>query len=151
MRRPARLFLTVRLGHDSVILKNMHVKKKERIFEYHKVINLIHQVQFSSEASKVETAGYLRARVTGTLSNYPCIRQLNFIMVNSRLSLALRIKFLDATFKSPVNAQSSDFNSQIRPLCELLYTRQWTFGVHKESVNFSSEATIRFSNNVLCN
>ena len=68
MRRPARLFLTVRLGHDSVILKNTHVKKKERIFEYHKVINLIHQVQLSSEERKIETARYLSARVTGTLS-----------------------------------------------------------------------------------
>lgn len=70
IRRPARLFLTVRLGHDSVTLKNTYVKKKKkkRIFEYHKVTNLIHQVQFSSEKSKVETAGYLGARVTGTLS-----------------------------------------------------------------------------------
>jgi hypothetical protein len=67
IKRPAHLFLTVRPGHDSVILKNTH-KKRERIFEYHKVINLIHQVQFSSEERKIETAGYLSARVTGTLS-----------------------------------------------------------------------------------
>jgi hypothetical protein len=67
MKRPVRLFLTVRLGHDSVILKNTYVKKK-RIFEYHKVINLIHQVQFSSEERKIETARYLSSRVTRTLS-----------------------------------------------------------------------------------